>query len=546
MDKTKRNILVIYTVLALAAVLVIAFFCKDALSVVNRSRNITGYDYITEMDHSQISDESYPLGVADSFTFTLDGEADYDCVLMVYSVHENIEIYIDGELLYSRGNSSGNHIMDTPGDAWNTIPLYETDYGKNVEIRMIPVYKTHIGNVPEVYVGDQLGIINAVMGNQALPLLTALILIVLGIVYIVIVVVEYRKYENRNGMIMLGMLSILAGSWKLTDMSVLHWYVDSPLALTYLALSFIMFLVVPFMLYEISLFQSDFKRIIYGMCFLSLAAIALSLVLQVLQIADFRQTLWVHHIMMGLAVILSVGLAVYDIKKHGWTSKLIVSTIAFGFCILGVGRDFITFYFKGGKSLHSVGIVGFLIYVGILGIMSIRDARNWIELGHEAEDFKDMALHDAMTSTFNRNAFAKDTSSSTFSPQGKTVVMLDLNDLKKCNDTLGHEAGDSYIRTAASIIKATFGKYGNVYRLGGDEFCVILSDVSDARCYETKMDMLDHIEVCNETKACPVLIQIACGYERYEEDRDYDISDTLRHADHRMYEHKLKLKGKNN
>lgn len=54
-------------------------------------------------------------------------------------------------------------------------------------------------------------------------------------------------------------------------------------------------------------------------------------------------------------------------------------------------------------------------------------------------------------------------------------LSLDLNGLKHANDTLGHAAGDELIKAAADCMKEVFYKYGKVYRVGGDEFVVLLS-----------------------------------------------------------------------
>ena len=57
------------------------------------------------------------------------------------------------------------------------------------------------------------------------------------------------------------------------------------------------------------------------------------------------------------------------------------------------------------------------------------------------------------------------------------IIVFDLNDLKKCNDKNGHMVGDEYIVASSKIIKKTFMEYGRVYRIGGDEFCVLMPNI---------------------------------------------------------------------
>ena len=55
-------------------------------------------------------------------------------------------------------------------------------------------------------------------------------------------------------------------------------------------------------------------------------------------------------------------------------------------------------------------------------------------------------------------------------------ISIDLNGLKRVNDTYGHVAGDELIRAAADCMKNSFNEYGKIYRIGGDEFAVIITE----------------------------------------------------------------------
>lgn len=62
--------------------------------------------------------------------------------------------------------------------------------------------------------------------------------------------------------------------------------------------------------------------------------------------------------------------------------------------------------------------------------------------------------------------------------QEYTIVSLDVNGLKTVNDTLGHAAGDELIVGASHCIRESFGKIGQLYRIGGDEFAVLINECS--------------------------------------------------------------------
>lgn len=115
------------------------------------------------------------------------------------------------------------------------------------------------------------------------------------------------------------------------------------------------------------------------------------------------------------------------------------------------------------------------------------------------------------------------------------VVILDVNDLKKVNDTQGHQAGDQLIRDACGIICGIFS-HSAVFRVGGDEFTVIAQE-EDYANIDTLVKELDDR---NLKAAATGGIVIACGMDRYEGDEA--VSRVWERADRKMYEDKKRLK----
>ena len=115
------------------------------------------------------------------------------------------------------------------------------------------------------------------------------------------------------------------------------------------------------------------------------------------------------------------------------------------------------------------------------------------------------------------------------------IVVLDVNDLKKINDTAGHDAGDQHLRSACRIICNTF-KHSPVFRIGGDEFAVIAQG-DDYNSIEALMkQMRDHNADALRTGG----IVIACGMARREGDNS--VAPMFERADQNMYDDKAKLK----
>lgn len=116
-----------------------------------------------------------------------------------------------------------------------------------------------------------------------------------------------------------------------------------------------------------------------------------------------------------------------------------------------------------------------------------------------------------------------------------TIIQLDVNGLKRVNDNQGHVAGDELIQGAADCIKKSFGDKTECFRVGGDEFCVILeTSVSDL---EEKLSLLQKNTKLWKGHLVPEL-NISYGYARTEEFPYTEVIDMAEIADERMYQMK--------
>lgn len=163
------------------------------------------------------------------------------------------------------------------------------------------------------------------------------------------------------------------------------------------------------------------------------------------------------------------------------------------------------------------------------------------------ESAERMARRDELTGIKNKTAFTELSASLERDIQTKGsscrfgVVMCDINDLKVLNDTRGHSFGDEAIQKASRMICNVF-KHSPVFRIGGDEFVVILSEID----YEQRTQLLTMLR--NESNANsryrsgPV---VASGMAEYDPENDTGFSSVFERADQLMYENKNELKSRN-
>ena len=156
-----------------------------------------------------------------------------------------------------------------------------------------------------------------------------------------------------------------------------------------------------------------------------------------------------------------------------------------------------------------------------------------------------LAYRDALTGVKNKTAY-QDTESRFEEEmrQGKpefAVVVLDINGLKKVNDTYGHDFGDMLIISACRLICKTF-QHSPVYRIGGDEFVVIL-EKSDFDHYPELLEKLQkEIDGYNRNARADTQVSIARGIAIYNSETDLVFANVFKRADDAMYQNKAAMK----
>ena len=169
----------------------------------------------------------------------------------------------------------------------------------------------------------------------------------------------------------------------------------------------------------------------------------------------------------------------------------------------------------------------------------------------EADRMNELALMDALTGVRNKRAYdnavdelAKSLAADSLHSREFGFAVIDLNGLKQINDTYGHEKGDIAIKELCSIVCSVFS-HSPVYRIGGDEFAVILKG-QDLQNIDKLVDRLgsDLGKISSDDSRQPwERVSAAIGYAIYDAERDESTGNIFRRADRAMYMRKQEMKG---
>lgn len=161
------------------------------------------------------------------------------------------------------------------------------------------------------------------------------------------------------------------------------------------------------------------------------------------------------------------------------------------------------------------------------------------EMKKEKEHLLKLSRYDELSHLLNRHAYDSKIKELKENNINKlTVIVLDVNSLKATNDKIGHHAGDELICGAADCIKETFKDLGTCFRMGGDEFVIVLEKEFD-NLEEIISNFRQKIDSWTGTLVKKLSLSIGCASSTEINSFNLDnLDELIKMADKRMYEDK--------
>jgi len=208
------------------------------------------------------------------------------------------------------------------------------------------------------------------------------------------------------------------------------------------------------------------------------------------------------------------------------------------YCIGATGAN------NGGWLAITVSLVAFALLT-ITSILLFYDAhlrttrRYARQLQQANSRLRHVAMHDALTGLPNRLLFNdrlnQAIARATRDASGFALMMIDLDRFKDVNDSLGHAAGDTLLAEVTRRIKAPIRETDTLARVGGDEFVLLVNNVSDALDAETIVQkVFEHCSAPLKVAGVPFHIYLSIGISLFPED-GLDAETLLKRADKAMY-----------
>ena len=453
--------------------------------------------------------------------------------MMFFTAHQSVKAYNAGRQVYSF-TETGGFWGSTPGSSYNFISVNEKML--NVAVIIKPAYDAVVDQVPSFYVGSAYEMYDALIEDSLPRFVASLLVLMFSFGMFLYYIFMHKKLQLDRSLVYLAYFAFFIGLWSLNETDVAILVFDNRIFDSIIPYFCLMMVVPPFVLFFDSYLGINGKIIKRVVIFASMILFIVNTVLHFTKIAEYRETLTSVQVMLFIAVAYVVGSVIVQIIHKDFSRQMRVCAGGVSLFLIATIIDVRNYYQELGDS-DKLGRYAFLIFVALLACDLIRGTNEIIEKGRHAKRLEVFALTDKMTGLYNRNAFESHADAED-NLDGIIAVVADANGLKECNDTFGHEAGDEYISLVADIFNSVFGRYGNCYRIGGDEFCCIIPAGRETDMERLKKLFKSKIYTANIEGKYKYSIGVAIGTAKFDCKVDGDFRSLVKRADACMYQNK--------
>lgn len=550
----KKALSTTYMLTALTAA-VVALLCVLSLYAYGL-RNSNFYlqnERYTSLNDGWTLSDSYGKVLDEDISLPFKKAIDGDCLVLTRELSQDdgnisslifnnqrqaVSVRADGQEIYSINTSgladylmvTGLNIVRLPSDSVRQLSY--------------TVYRDSDGfcSADKIYGGGSDLINSYILHYESVTLINLILLTIFsGIILISSVYMLFRHTYDAKLTILL-VFSIILMCWAFCDSAL---YMLTPLsseAAALISYSLLPFIPAAIIVYTLLMCRGTYRSLRF-LLLLDCGVTLLRIILAIGGILRLDETiaLGLLYIAFSNAVCLSCTWRDYR-SSPGKTSLALFLGFA---CAMAATVITIIAYTYGIGSLYRAVeltlISVIFVYIAVISIFSNTTARlNHMHDLDRMHLLENAANTDGLTGLSNRMAFDSLLAEIDRSPESyasAVLIMLDLNGLKYNNDTYGHDAGDELIVNAARCIRETVGKDAQCFRIGGDEFTVILHNCPGS----VSMRLAEmHRWIDNHNKNAEYKLSIAHGEStlRYLSGGFRSVSDWKQDADINMYNNK--------
>ena len=498
------------------------------------------------------------------WTKTLPEAFDSRISLLFESSQSEVEVLLDDETIYTYGMEERNW-GKSPGSYWHVVDLPAGSAGKTLTIRHVIAYDSIRDNIPLIYYGSHGECVEAKILDMLPVLVLNCIIIFCGLISIFLHIqrMAKRKRSELGSLLCLGLFAILVAIWSLRQCGFLQLLIPNGGVLYFIDLQVLLLFPALIDLFIYTICGEKHKKGFAAFAGAYLLCVVAETVLQLLGVVDMFEVLFITH---GLILVNVVYLfwAIYRESREAQlqgtepdiSGEAVIeseygirggengglSQMKLPLCILVASgiMEMVSYYISILKEVSIFMALGTMIFILMLIWQQVQEYYNIALEEEKLAYFEKLARTDMLTGAFNRNAYEEALRALAESEDlnGQWAVVFDLNNMKVINDNFGHEKGDQAIKSCYGCIERTFGKLGDCYRIGGDEFVLLGKKGAELKDVAERFDAA----IKKEAARLDFPFSVAFGCAIFNPEKDADFHETIHRCDALMYKDKKEKK----
>lgn len=459
--------------------------------------------------------------------------------LLLRSSMQNMFVYLDNKLIYTYQEPETQLIHMPPASLWLSVDLPDDYSGKGLTIEMSSSVQSFSGVTNPVKLDSKDVLLLDLIKEHFFGLFMFVVLFSAGIV--LILVSFFTDLNEKSRIFYLGLMATSSSLWIIAESRLMQFVTGDRFILGSLAFLMVPMMAIFFALYlrEAVFTQERFKKLITYFVYTLQALLFMSVLFQLFVNVAFIEFMTYELIVISVGSVVSAYCIIIEVREYkNETAKRMIRFIIILFISLAleVGSFFIG-SFSSISYFFRIGLFVFFLLLISDTIMYIRDS---MSRKNETILLEKLAYKDFLTGGLNRTSYERDIDRRITSKRSFLLNLLDLNYLKYINDNFGHNKGDEAIKLIYSSLESAFKDIGHIYRIGGDEFAVIVDDVDTEKNNKAIDQFRSNLLEINKNFVYP--LKVAIGTDVYNNDHWEQFSRFYHHVDQKMYENKSKLK----
>lgn len=460
-------------------------------------------------------------------------------VLTFRTRYASIRVWADDTLIYEAAQGK-EHAL---GSMWHFIPLTDFMDASTLHIELTKYDNSLQWNLSTVLL-DCPGATQIHLLHTCAPaiLFWTFSMLFVSLLLLASVFMFCQKIPAVRIALSLAGFIFLSGQWVLLDSKIPTLFGGNYAVVYFLSYLAFYLLMVPFLLFTQQMLQRK-NRILHALPLFFIGNTILCTGLHLTGLVPIQKMTFTVHILILITILISTKEFFHSVVRGG--NRRLICTFLGMLVIYGAAILSILLYRTGHLPPANSGILyiwGFLILILGMTMDTIFSMNHIWKQKQHLDHYKQLAIQDTMTLLGNRNAFELHLQHLlSHPPQQLLFILLDVDNLKTINDTKGHHVGDQIIYIAAQCILEVFGSLGPCYRIGGDEFSILLTESYDV---EQKLQQFEDLF----QQQCCDLFPTAVSYGWAEQDfsdRRLSVKDLIalkQEADENLYRQKRQHK----